>query len=266
MKTTIAAVGLLILGATGSFAAEYSWTGFYIGLNAGYGWGDPDYSVAPDDQSAALFLRSHVVPVSSSTAVSGGAAGFQLGYNWQVSPKWLAGIEADFDWSNVRGTSSTTVEAAFTDTVNHSFENKLDWLGTLRARIGLLPSENLLVFATGGLAYGRTKASQSTTNIDDHGVYFQGVFPDGSTFFCVGGVCTNATDSQTSVGWTLGGGVEYAMSKSFTFKFEYLYVDLGDQTFHAQSQSFGGAPDPGSIAVTFNNSYNFVRGGINFKF
>ncbi|MFB9265048.1 outer membrane protein [Bradyrhizobium erythrophlei] len=277
MRKFLAVGAVVVFGAASAEAADmavkappvvvapaYSWTGFYAGLNGGYGWGDPSFSVAPDSQAAALFIRSHNVQ-GGSVNVSGGVAGAQLGYNWQMDPKWVAGLEADIDWANLTGTSSITTTAAFGDTINHRFGNSLDWFGTVRGRLGFLPTENLLIFATGGLAYGGTKVSETTTNLTNPGVYFQGRQPDGSTLFCVGGTCTAGSGSQTSVGWTVGGGLEYAIWKNVTLKAEYLYIDLGDQTVHPQSQSFAGST-PTSIAVTSHNVYNVVRGGINFKF
>ncbi len=246
-------------------AQVYNWTGFYVGANGGYGWGDPSYSIAPDSDAARLFILSHDLR-SGAFDVSGGVVGGQLGYNWQISPKWVTGLEADFGYARLRGNSSITTRALFGDTVNHTYETKLDWLGTIRGRLGFLPTENFLIFATGGVAYGRTSANQSTTNLTYKGVYFQGVFPDGSTLFCVGGTCTSGGGSKTSVGWTIGGGMEYAIWKNITLKAEYLYVDLGDQTIHPLSQSFSGSA-PTSIAVAYrSNTYNIVRGGINFRF
>jgi outer membrane immunogenic protein len=276
LKKIYCAAAFLAITVATAFAADlpvkappiqpqvYSWTGFYAGMNGGYGWGDPSHGVAADNDAANLFIRTHGVP-NGTVDVSGAVAGGQIGYNWQVRPNWLAGVEADLNWANMRGSSSTIGSAAFGDSINHTFTNGLDWFGTVRGRIGFLPTQNLLMYATGGLAYGRTHVSEATTNLTFTGVYFQGVHPDGSTLFCIGGNCVSGSGSQTSVGWTAGGGLEYAIWKNITVKAEYLYMDLGYQTIHPSSQSFNGST-PSSIAVTFHDAYNIVRAGINFRF
>jgi outer membrane immunogenic protein len=81
----------------------YNWTGFYIGGNVGGGWGDRDLNLAPNDPAAAGVFAFGGTPAPASFKFSHLLGGLQLGYNWQCSPKWLVGIETDFNWTDFKG-------------------------------------------------------------------------------------------------------------------------------------------------------------------
>lgn len=119
----IAAVGLI---GTPTFAADmavkapppppapvYSWTGFYVGLNAGYGWGEPSYNFDGDNGAGRewLFLLNST---SGSFDTSGFVGGGQIGYNWQINQTWVAGLETDINYADVHGSNSITTVAAST--------------------------------------------------------------------------------------------------------------------------------------------------------
>ena len=148
---------------------------------------------------------------------SGGFIGGTLGYNYQINQAVL-GLETDLDWSNVKGSATCAVGV--------SCEVKNNWLGTVRGRVGyaLGASGTILPYLTGGLAYGGVKTSATGL---------------GST-------------TSTKAGWTLGGGVEAAVSGPWTAKLEYLYVDLQNT----------GAP----AGSTSHFRTNEVRGGLNYRF
>jgi len=113
--------------------AYYNWTGFYVGVNAGYGWGSSDWSLVP----------------TASNKPKGFLAGGTLGYNYQIgSIVW--GLEGDLDWSNVK---DTVVCAPL---VNCGTSNP--WLATFRGRIGYA-FDRWLPYFTGGGAYGSVKAT-----------------------------------------------------------------------------------------------------------
>jgi outer membrane immunogenic protein len=133
----------------------------------------------------------------------------------------VAGLAADIDWSNIKG--STTVNCV------SRCETSNGWLGTARGRIGYA-FDRFLPYFTGGAAFGEVKGS---------------VLGFGSF-------------SETKVGWTAGGGLEYAFVDNWTAKLEYLYVDLGKTNCNAACS--GGNP----FDVTFGT--NVVRGGVNYKF
>jgi outer membrane immunogenic protein len=253
-------------------ASAYNWTGWYVGGNAGYGWSDgPCFAFSPDNTAGGFLLNGFgtegINVHSGCFNTSGFLGGGQLGYNWQFQKVWVASIEADINYSNVRGSGSFPATLVLPSSPSQpalvAAGEKLDWFGTVRARLGVLPMERLLVFATGGLAYGETNRNSSVTTL---GAGFnQGVNPDGSSISCVTGACVGGAGSRTSAGWTAGGGLEYAIWNNVTVKAEYLYVNLGNQTIHLTTVP--PASGNGSIAAGFSDAaFNMVRVGINYKF
>jgi len=154
----------------------YDWTGFYVGINGGGAWGKSNWSNSSGTADADL---------------TGGLVGGTLGYNYQMGQVVL-GLEADIDWSDIRGTSSTGICAGT------SCETRNSWLATARGRIGYA-FDRVMPFVTGGAAFGDIKTTPAGY---------------GST-------------TTTKTGWTVGGGAEFAIAGPWTAKVEYLYVDLG---------------------------------------
>ena len=262
--------------APAAIAPTFSWTGFYQGLNGGYGWeNNNDVSLTGDvSNGAGNFIVSNLitgvqtfgVPVQAFKAgfnQSGGNAGGQAGYNWQFDRRWLIGVEADIQYSDIKGGVSFGHPALGIATFNGNAFNTLQWYGTARARIGFIPIERLLVYATGGLAYGETRANASMSNVSASGISFGGASP--TTISCPGlTICMAGSDSKISVGWTAGFGEEYAVLPNLTLKAEYLHVDLGNQSFLLAPTvvPIGTA----SITAQFKNAYDIVRAGFNYKF
>ncbi len=116
--------------------AYASWTGFYLGLNAGYGWGKSDWTLP-----------------AVSLSPKGALAGATAGYNFQTGT-WVWGLEADLAWSGMKGSSDCPPVGA-------TCETKLTWLATGRARLGYAGFNNWLPYLTGGAAYGGVKASNT---------------------------------------------------------------------------------------------------------
>jgi outer membrane immunogenic protein len=237
--------------------AVYNWTGFYIGANAGYGWHDPTATFTPNDPSPGLGGFAGVGPPVSFN-IAGALGGLQFGYNWQFAPSWVAGLETDFDFANIKGNGSTNYPAAFANTFNSTASEKTKWFGTLRARLGYLPANNLLVYATGGLAYGRVEQSAAHANV------FAGTVV-GTTGSCAASpsTCWTGTSSRTKAGWTAGAGAEYALTNKWTLKAEYLFVNLGSNSFTENLVLAGTS----SINASFSQTqFHVVRGGINYRF
>ena len=122
-------------GAPRSVVSYYNWTGFYAGVNAGYGFGTSNWSLPPASPKPKGFL-----------------AGGTLGYNWQ-SGAIVYGIEGDFDWSNVKGSVSCAVVT--------TCETSSNWLATFRGRVGYA-FDRWLPYITAGGAYGNVKATATT--------------------------------------------------------------------------------------------------------
>jgi outer membrane immunogenic protein len=130
------------------YEAPYSWTGFYLGINGGYGWGNSSW-----DNGIG----------SASFNPSGGVAGGTVGYNWQMGQA-VFGLEGDLDWSNIHGTTSAAT------CLGTSCETRNSWLGTARGRLGYAAGR-FMPYITGGAAFGDIKAtangigSDTTTNV-----------------------------------------------------------------------------------------------------
>jgi outer membrane immunogenic protein len=257
------------------------WTGFYAGLNAGYTFGGDSSFLVQTIPGAVFpaFLGNPAIAVyqataaaSASGALSPRADGFigggQVGYNYQFNNSFVVGIEADIQGSGARG-SATGVNATplalqpqFGVATTISVTKNLDYLGTVRGRIGYLFTPTLLAYATGGLAYGGVNSSVSTNS----GTYPTPIIVPGSFPGSI------ANFSDTRVGWTVGGGLEWLFAPNWSVKAEYLYYDLGAYTFAAGGQNlvaFAGAP----INVFSNSTYGFarfdghiVRAGVNYHF
>jgi outer membrane immunogenic protein len=232
-------------------AALYNWTGFYVGANIGYSIGNDRtrttvLDASPGGSLAAPFTDFAVAP-------KGVLGGVQVGYNWQATRNWLVGFEADFQAANQTDKACAiaclSAPAAGQETT-YTIEQKLEYFGTLRARLGVV-SDNVLFYGTGGAAYGRVNQTVSA---------FQTAVPNGAT-------SATGVAGETRFGWAAGGGIEAALSGNWTLKAEYLYMNLGDMKPNVLTGAFPGAP-PVPTLVTTNSSIrdHIVRAGINYRF
>jgi len=259
----------------------FTWTGFYVGVNAGYGWNNnhDDNNFLPI--GAVTVGGGTFFPVSSNGGRGGFLGGVQAGYNYQFTPGagFVVGIEADIDWADFgRNNNNGLLFTSFTvpqfpGTVfspsglaasTHSNNNQ--WFGTARLRAGYA-WDRFLVYGTGGLAYG---------SVSNNGNGFGGgLIATTARGFVnpVSGVAGPSTaflgtvgsgGSREKVGWTLGVGAEYAFTYNWTIKAEYLYANFGN------ARSAPGFLFPGT-AVVFNSQnrqldVNVIRLGVNYKF
>ena len=247
----------------------YSWTGFYVGGNVGYGWKDPTVTVTGNDVTATfvtcggIFGGTCIPPVAFN--VNGAVGGLQGGYNWQLNQNWLVGLEADFDWSNVKGSGSSNFLLAGSPSTFQASEN-ITWFGTIRGRVGFLPANKFLLYATGGFAYGRvaenTAINSPITNV-----------VGATSFRCtsLGGPgaanCFVGTSSRTATGFAVGAGAEYVLWQNLSVKVEYLYVNLGGgNNVNVVNQSpFSGVTSSSFTAAYNRPDFNVVRAGLNWK-
>jgi len=257
MKRLALAVSVLSVASSAALAADmavkapppplpvlFSWTGFYIGVNAGGHWGDDRITTTTDPLGGFGVLGAASIDAASPTTLhpQGAVAGGQIGYNWQFN-SWLFGLEADADW--VDGTATRTIGPIANINVGDRMFNssKNEFLATFRPRAGVVFNQTLL-YVTGGLAVG----SLQTTDIMTH----------------FGGAEVTATNNTTTrAGWTVGAGAEFAFLNNWSAKIEYLYVDLGRYDTFIPS-SVGGFPD--DITVHHKYTDNIVRVGLNYRF
>jgi outer membrane immunogenic protein len=249
----IAAVASLL--ATSAFAADlpvktytkapvyvepiYNWTGFYIGGNIGYSWGRSNDTSTLTNAAGTVLLTT-----SDKSDLNGIVGGGQIGYNWQMQ-SWVWGLEADIQGTDENGSRAYTFTAApilgnnffIPVPIPFALNQKIDWFGTVRGRAGILVTPKVLLYATGGLAYGQVNSSETA-----------------------GLVSSVFSSSTTNVGWTVGAGIEGAIGGNWTAKLEYLYVDLG-----TVSASFT-LPSTNVSSYSSHITDNVLRVGVNYRF
>ena len=201
-----------------------NWTGAYVGITGGYAWGTTDYTSPYSD---------------GSIDSKGWNVGGQLGYDWQLSNNFVFGVVGDLAWLDVNG--STLVEEN-SDPVNTSYAKaNIDMLATARIRVGYA-IDNILVYATGGAAYAQTKVTVTALAGNDDNY-------------------ADWKDSKNILGWAIGGGLEYKVSKNASFGVEYLHVNLGSE--HYDLSNGLGAP---TYPVKAETSIDLVRAALNYRF
>ena len=226
------------------------WTGFYLGLNGGYSWGESSRELNFVSATGAAIIPPGGVVTTGGTDLEGGLFGGQIGYNWQTA-NWVLGFETDIQWANQRGSRvfSGVIPLAGRGVLTGAVvDQKLEWFGTFRGRAGYLVTPSALLYATGGLAYGSLQTDVGLAGLTAAGV------PIGA----------NASGSSTRVGWTVGGGVEWKFSPNWSAKVEYLYMDIGDTTNTAFLTTPAGAVIGAN--VTSRVTDNIIRGGFNYQF
>jgi outer membrane immunogenic protein len=161
------------------------------------------------------------------------------------------GVETDLDWAQLSGSTANSFTSAFLspDVLTTTVDKNISWLGTTRGRVGTLLSDNLLLFATAGVAYGGTELA-----------FDQRIAGINCPFNLT---CSTGSVSKTKVGWTIGTGFEYAVTNHATLKAEYLYVDLGSTSL--TSSDTGGVNPPFIYGVSTKFQDNIFRLGLNYK-
>ena len=279
-RIVIGMAAAMSLFATGALAADlaarpyvkapvmvdpvWSWTGFYVGANGGYSWGRSRTDVSYTNTATGAVIAPPAGSITNASFdMNGGVAGGQAGYNWQ-NANWVYGIEGDLQWSGEKGSAIfncagvapaggaclpglTFLPAGGLAGTTLTIDQKLQWFGTVRGRVGILATPKVLFYGTGGLAFGEIKTTGTMTGFTPAGV-------------AVGSIGSSST---TRAGWTVGAGVEGKITQNWSAKLEYLYMDLG---------RFGSGPftlAPAS-AIAANVSSRFtdhiLRAGINYQF
>jgi outer membrane immunogenic protein len=214
-------------------APVWSWTGFYIGANGGYGWGLPN-TVNLTNPPVTAF------GVEAPGRAAGGFGGIQAGYNWQFG-SFVFGGEADVQGASIKRSIQTVNIDAGGDAALSS--QNLDTFYTVRARAGWA-FDRALVYFTGGWAGGHIADSILVTNSHNAA--------ESATL----------TDSTSRSGFAVGFGLEYAFDPHWSVKGEYQYIDLGSGT---PVGPVVGGPAGTVSATSVRDAFNTVRIGINFR-
>ena len=198
-----------------SYAAPYNWSGLYGGAFVGI-----VHSIWTDD-----FYRNnnHGHAELSSDGFGGGG---WVGYNWQTSPNWLVGVEADLGWSNAEQHNQIYD--------NDHTDSKVGAFGSVRGRLGYA-IDRTLFFATAGVAWANIDQNvQKGRNAGEQIV----------------------NEGDTSTGYVIGGGIEYAFDTRLIGRAEYLYSNYGTQTFYNRDNN----------RADYQNDLSLLRLGVSYKF
>jgi outer membrane immunogenic protein len=212
----------------------FSWTGFYVGVNGGYAWGN--WSDGYGDS------------FNSNGGIAGGTFGFNYQWNW-----FVAGVEADIDWSDQKFNQSASASGTIFGVpvgAAETFNYKNDVLSTFAARFG--------VAADHALFYGKAGGAWTQEQFNESGALTIG----GTTFATASG-----SDSFSRFGWMAGAGVEYAFTSNLTGKIEYNYIDFGsnNETLTITGTAAGAAATVG-VPITSKLHDNVVKVGLNWLF
>jgi outer membrane immunogenic protein len=226
-----------------------NWTGWYVGIDAGYGLNEKTGDRFCINPAGALFgTGCSPNQYSSVTSPSGGLIGGEAGYNWQTGVV-VMGVETDLQWSGIKSSATVPFPVIFAPGTSglYTATDNLQWFGTTRGRIGFLPTPDLLVFATGGVIYGRESASAVTA--------------PGA------GVTYPAALSTTRTGAVGGLGIEYRLQGNLSAKLEGLYYDMGTLTASFNCPAGAATCTPGfTQGGTFKLDGAIVRAGLNWHF
>jgi outer membrane immunogenic protein len=209
---------------------DYLWNGFYLG--GYYGDAVSQSSVKTPDPISVTNPGSHTGEMNVND--HNYTAGVTAGFNWKVSPNILIGVEGDLGFLGF----DRTFFKEYNDIT--TVGEKADWYATARARVGYLTGPSLL-YVTGGAAFVHTTDT------------FGGTVPPGAPLLA------SATSTSTRTGWTAGGGIETKLSRNWSAKTEYLYINTGTNTFV-------GNPFGVNANTTFSHNIHVFKSGVNYNF
>lgn len=212
-------------------ATAFSWTGFYLGGHIGYGW--------VDEHATFISSTSPVLLNPIGTTIGGNHDGFlggvQAGYNYQVQ-SWVLGIGGDFSWTDAH--STTVLPATLFPTGSSTSHVRTNWYGTVTGRLGYA-WDKWLIYGKGGVAWVNETAGANAS-----------VFGTTVSF-------NNINDTRT--GWTLGGGLEWAVTEKVSLFAEYDYLGFDTKSYTFVSPAF-------SNTVNDSTNVSEVKAGVNYRF
>jgi outer membrane immunogenic protein len=203
-----------------SHAQAMDWNGFYVGVMGGYAW------------SEQVKLGTMTTPTE---AIAGGMVGGTVGYNWQVD-QFVFGVEGEGAWSGI----SYRVDLPM---YQIAFEDRVNAIASISGRAGVT-FDNALIYLKGGLAIANSQMTLRDTT------------PVG--FGMVSGASSSISDAKAHVGWTVGGGTEYALTDHWSAKAEYLFASYQSQRYFETSMM--------GVGVPYRFETHTAKLGVNYRF
>jgi outer membrane immunogenic protein len=224
----------------------YLWNGFYIGANAGYGWGDDNGGNIRVFNPAGQQYASG--PLRYDLDIDGAFAGLQAGVNRQFG-KLVVGLEADIQTSGIDGNSRTSFAPPNIYAFDYRASLDIEWFATVRGRLGFA-WDRTLIYVTGGWAFGEFKYDARYLITDPRG-------PGGFA---------NLRSKDTETGYVLGAGIEHAFGPAWSLKAEYQFIDLGGGNAEGALFRADGTPTGERVKADFDTQFHTVRIGLNYHF
>jgi outer membrane immunogenic protein len=245
-KANVASKDVPSPGLPAPAPSKYNWSGWYVGLNVGWGIGKADTTITPLPDALSFV---NLMPASKSPNPGGPFGGVQFGYQCERG-HFVFGPVTDFEWTGMNGMAFQTPIIQNNGTLfpGSGFlftQQDTKWMGSFRGKFGYLVAQRFLVYGTGGYAYGRVDYSANVN------------------FNPVGPIMYPTAFNVLKTGWIVGGGAEWAIGSKVRVGGEYLYYDLGDQANTANPVP---ANPPFQVAYDWQTRAHLFRGFVNLKF
>jgi outer membrane immunogenic protein len=212
-----------------------SWTGLYVGVIAGY-------AAAPAHSDPTGILPGlGAYPVQFTP--DGGFVGGQIGYDHQFANRMVLGVVADAAWANLKGSTCAEIGGCDGDPRDSYAVGKVNWLATVRGKIGMAVTPSALLYATGGAAFAGTTSEDT--------------FIDG---------VHNIKADSTRSGWAIGAGAQYKIARNVSFGAEYLYADFGSKSVSFDSTGLGGGLAGQDISINTKLQLHVFKAALNYHF
>ena len=223
-----------------SAPASFDWSGFYLGANSGISWNNSNVNNSFDLDGDGINEITNKINGDQTAFTAGGL----VGYNYQID-QIVLGVEADLNYLGFsdNNTRSVDFEVGNLDNLTSKSSFEADWFGTIRGRLGYA-IDNLLIYGTGGLAYGHVSAKGKVTADDGLDLY-----------------AWKGSIDSTNWGWTIGAGAEYGVD-NWGLGLEYLYADLGSGQWNGSNDVFGSSRLKGDADFAFST----VRATVKYRF
>jgi hemoglobin/transferrin/lactoferrin receptor protein len=287
-EDAIPSVPDLTLGRAAEGTPGSNWTGLYFGGHIGYGFAN----ISGETTNASGVATNVAATESADIDARDLPRGLQAGVNYQFGNRWVAGVEGEFSWSKLHANQRTAISEipylADAGWLQAETDHEFEWMASLRGRLGYA-FDRFLVYGTGGLAF--LDETQERTQYQATGIRTSATSPAPAGSSTIELFKESASSSR--MGWTVGGGVEYALTSHWSLKGEYQYSQFGAESFLFPGARSGGtinwrpiegytnAPRPAAIlGPTIPGSSNTVDGrnasnevelhtgkvGINYRF